>query len=262
MKVLIVDDEVLAMRSLAATFKSAYMHEAEIVFTYNGKAALRAMKESSFDLVFIEVEMHGMDGLKTAAVIREEYPDTRLVIVTGNSDHAIKAWELFVSGYLLKPVGVNDMRRVLDHLKITDAAETARIKAQCFGNFDVFAGDSKLVFQRSGAKELFAYLINRRGSGVTVGELCAALWEEAKDPEQKKGAVRVYFMELKKTLEEAGFKDVLRHERNDYSVNPAYIDCDYYRYLEGDEKARSLFHGEYMSQYSWAEPTLGALMSM
>ena len=39
-------------------------------------------------------------------------------------------------------------------------------------------------------------------------------------------------------------------------MDPERVDCDYYHYLDGDEGA---FRGEYMSNYSWAEMTLGGL---
>ena len=37
------------------------------------------------------------------------------------------------------------------------------------------------------------------------------------------------------------------------------VDCDYYRFLAGDRREANAFRGEYMSNYSWAETTLGAL---
>ena len=42
-------------------------------------------------------------------------------------------------------------------------------------------------------------------------------------------------------------------------VNPELISCDAWRYLAGDPEARHAFRGEYMSNYSWAEMSSGAL---
>jgi len=42
-------------------------------------------------------------------------------------------------------------------------------------------------------------------------------------------------------------------------VNKDLIDCDYYRFLEGDVRAINSFTGQYMSAYSWAEFTTGYL---
>ena len=50
-------------------------------------------------------------------------------------------------------------------------------------------------------------------------------------------------------------EDVLILEHNQWAVRKELLDCDYYRLLDGDAKAASAYHGEYMNQYSWAEPT-------
>ena len=42
-------------------------------------------------------------------------------------------------------------------------------------------------------------------------------------------------------------------------VNTHIVDCDYYRFLEGDVRAVNSFTGQYMSAYSWAEFTVGYL---
>ena len=49
--------------------------------------------------------------------------------------------------------------------------DDGRLRVQCFGNFEVFFGGLPLKFARSKTKELFAYLVNRRGAVCTVREL-------------------------------------------------------------------------------------------
>ncbi len=44
-------------------------------------------------------------------------------------------------------------------------------------------------------------------------------------------------------------------------IVPELIECDYYRWIEGDPVAINAFAGEYMSQYSWAEATLAGIES-
>ena len=53
--------------------------------------------------------------------------------------------------------------------------------------------------------------------------------------------------------------DVLVKRRNSFSVDCARVECDYFRFLEGDMAAVHAYRGEYLSQYSWAEMTLGNL---
>ena len=54
-------------------------------------------------------------------------------------------------------------------------------------------------------------------------------------------------------------EDVIIKGRNCISVDPEKIDCDYYRFLAGDTTVANAFTGEFMTQYSWAEPTAAVL---
>ena len=57
-----------------------------------------------------------------------------------------------------------------------------------------------------------------------------------------------------------GLKDILLRKRDRIGLHTGKIECDYYRFLKGDIQAINAFQGEYMTQYSWAEPTLGKLL--
>ena len=124
---------------------------------------------------------------------------------------------------------------------------------RCLGSFEVFYDGKPLQFSRSQAKELFAYLVDRRGATATNAECCAVLWEDAADGSDKQ---RNYFHHiwaaLKETLEAAGCGDVLIYSRNAYAVDPEKLRCDCYEAKAANEPPDA-YAGEYMSQYSWAE---------
>ena len=63
--------------------------------------------------------------------------------------------------------------------------------------------------------------------------------------------------DLKKALANVGAGKVFCQEGYNYRIDTTKINCDYHRFLES---GMPLFQGEYMSQYSWAEKTLGLLM--
>ena len=50
-----------------------------------------------------------------------------------------------------------------------------------------------------------------------------------------------------------GFEDILLHNNNAYSINPALLSCDYYDFLTGHEQRNGKYTGQFMSQYSWPE---------
>ena len=107
---------------------------------------------------------------------------------------------------------------------------------------------------------MFAYLIDRRGALCTNGELISILWEDASY--NRTSYLKNLKSDLKNMLEEAGCEDILIQRKGVIGVLPQKINCDYYDFMLEKEKAKRLFHGEYMSQYSWAETTLSFLNRM
>lgn len=198
--------------------------------------------------------MRGMGGLTLAEKIMELCPDCRVVFCTGYEEYAIPAFKLHASGYLMKPVSAADVQGEIDNIKGRRKKEKP-IKVQCFGNFEVFVHGKKLAFKRSKTKELFAYLIDRNGAGVTAGEIGVALWDN--DEESKnQNYLHQLTRDLRQSLEAVGVSEVFERNSSNYSLNTEMIECDYFSYLT---TGKPEFRGEYMSQYSWAEDTCGLL---
>ena len=126
----------------------------------------------------------------------------------------------------------------------------------CFGNFEVYRNREPLAFKRPKTKELFAYLIDRNGAGVTTKEICAMLWEDDTDDAKNRNYLYQLMNDLKFTLKEVGAEGILVKRGTSYSVDAERIDCDYYSFLKNGKPE---FFGEYMTQYSWAEGTCGLL---
>ena len=129
------------------------------------------------------------------------------------------------------------------------------LTAKCFGSFEIYINGEKLTFKRSKTKELLAFLIDRNGAGVTIAQISVALWENDQD-QKKQNYIHQLFRDLRQSLEAVGVDEIFERNNYFYSVNPEKIDCDYYSYLK---TGKPEFHGEYMSQYSWAEETCGLL---
>ena len=132
-----------------------------------------------------------------------------------------------------------------------------RVRVQTFGNFEVFFDGTPVHFRRSRTRELFAYLIDRRGAGSTMGELITILWEGRPDSNSVRSQLRSLITDLRTTFRDLGEPAIIIKQRDLIAVDPNRVDCDYYRFLAGDKGYA--FRGEYMSNYSWAETTVGAL---
>lgn len=105
LKVLIVDDEDLArlrMRSLLADCASP---AAEVAGEAGSAAeALHWLSANQADLVLLDINMPGLDGLQLAERLRASVRPPRIVFVTAHAHHALKAFEIDAVDYLTKPV--------------------------------------------------------------------------------------------------------------------------------------------------------------
>ena len=248
-----VDDEILMLGALEAAIKAS-PDIAEVAKFSDCEEALDYVREHPVDIAFLDINMRGMGGLALAEKILAACGECKIVFCTGYEEYAIPAFKLHASGYLLKPVSAKDVQVEIDNIKGIRRQEKP-LEVKCFGNFEVYAKGEKLTFKRSKTKELFAFLVDRNGAGVTVAEIEAALWEN--DEEQKNhNYIHQLFRDLRQTLETVGMEDIFRRNNYLYSVNTEKMDCDYFKHLK---TGKPEFFGEYMHQYSWAEGTCGLL---
>ena len=119
--------------------------------------------------------------------------------------------------------------------------EGKRIVIRTFGYFDIFVDGETIPFSCKKAKELLALLVDRRGGFVTTGDAISYLWEDECTEKRIKDKFRKVIKELRRTLNAYGIERVL------HRVN--------------QEKHKKLFKGVYMTNYSWAENTLGTLLN-
>lgn len=136
----------------------------------------------------------------------------------------------------------------------------SKIWVRTFGSFDVFVDGVPLRFPSAKSKELLALLVDRRGGSLSAEEAISYLWEDRAVDKQVMSNYRKVALRLQNTLEKHGIGDLVINNRGVRSLNMAIVDCDYYRFLVNDQESVSLFHGQYMQNYSWAENTLGLLI--
>lgn len=134
------------------------------------------------------------------------------------------------------------------------------LQIQTFGNFEVFYQGNPVAFSRAKSKELLAYLIDRRGATVTTAEACGVLWEDKEYNFSLQRQFQTVVSDLVKSLKRHKADHLIHRRRNCLSVDVSGLECDFYKLLAGDKKAKEHYNGEYMSNYSWAEMTAGFLL--
>ena len=249
-----VDDEILMLGALVKAIDASPDIRQVTKFS-DCEQALDFIRNHSVDIAFLDINMRGMGGLALAENILAVRPDCKIVFCTGYEEYAIPAFKLHASGYLMKPISAEDVQAEIDNIKGVRQKEKL-LRVQCFGEFEVYVKDEKLTFKRLKTKELFAFLVDRKGAGMTAKQICAVLFPDDMDDTKNASYLRQLVMDLKNTLKAVGAESVLRHETPCYRVDTSLIQCDYLTYLE---TGKPEFHGEYMMQYSWAEQTCAML---
>ena len=261
MRTLVVDDSRLAATSLARVM-SHIDPEGTCEVVSSAAEALGRCASGDVDVAFLDIEMPGTNGLALAQRLKYKAPKTNVVFVTGYPEYALDAWNTQASAFLVKPAGESDVRRALDNLRISPIERHDHgLFVQCFGSFQVFYDGKPVTFERAHTKELFAYLIDRRGAFVTVGELVCVLWEDLPDTSSRRSQLRTYISELRRVLVRVGRGDALIRRRGGVAVNLADYECDYLGYLAGLPDDINCFRGEYLRQYSWGESTAAQLIA-
>lgn len=132
--VLVVDDTVVYRRIVGDVVTS--LDGAELVGTAsNGRLALEKMKRLDVDVVLLDIEMPEMDGLATLGVIHREYPDVRVIMVSGANKHSaditVKALAGGAFDFVPKPEG-SDPQSSREQL-LAQLGPLLRLAASCKG---------------------------------------------------------------------------------------------------------------------------------
>ena len=249
-----VDDDALMLGALVAAIEAS-PDIREVTKFSDCEEALAFATSNFVDVAFLDINMRGMGGLVLAEKILAVRPNCKIVFCTGYEEYAIPAFKLHASGYLMKPISAEDVQAEIDNIKGMRQKEKL-LTVKCFGNFEVYAQNEKVVFKRLKSKELFAFLVDRNGAGMTAKQICAVLFPDDTDDAKNAAYLRQLVLDLKNTLKTVGAQNVLCHETPCYRVDTSLIRCDYVTYLETGKPA---FRGEYMTQYSWAEETCAML---
>jgi len=263
MTIIAIDDEKLALEGLMTEIALA-APEAEIHGFRNGVDALSFCKDrDSVDVAFCDIEMKKMNGLMLGEELLKRFPRLNLIYTTGFSEYAVDAIDMRCSGYILKPINAEKIRRELDHLRHQpDESGPRRLYARTFGKFEVFVDGRPVQFHYQKTKELLALLIDRRGGMCSNAEILENLWEDYDLESSHISYLKNIRRDLITVLEEAGCGDCIVRSRGELGILKDMIDCDLFDYLDnrGVEGSDRLFRGEYMSQYSWGEYRIGSIM--
>jgi two-component system LytT family response regulator len=131
MRAVVVDDEAPARRKILRLLRQ----EADIQVVAEadgGHAAVAAIAEHRPDLVFLDVQMPGLDGFGVVDAVAQSSPAKmpRVVFITAHDQHALRAFEVHALNYLLKPVAEDRFREVVQKAREQHATSHDSLAAQ------------------------------------------------------------------------------------------------------------------------------------
>lgn len=255
MRVIAIDDELPALNLLITAINEA-RPDAQVKGFSDPDELVEYVKNNQVDVACLDIQIYDVLGTELAKTIKEIQPHINIIFVTAYGGYVTEAMKMHASGYLIKPVVADDIAREFADLRydINKAENNYKIKVKCFGGFETFFPNGDIIhFARAKSKEAFAYLICKNGSSSTINELGSVLFEDEPYDDKKKNYIQKIISAMNKDLEAAGIADIIKKSYNSIAIDTKLIDCDYYHYLNGEITLDNVYHGEFMSQYSWAE---------
>ena len=262
MEIIAVDDEQLSLDGIIAALGKINI-DANVKGFKKASEALEYAYTHKIDVAFLDIQMRGVTGMELAEDLKKLHPYLNVIFTTGFSEYAGEALDMHASGYIMKPVTVEKVKKELSDLRYSSSSGESKKKFRIvtFGNFAVFDGENPVKFKYRKSYEVLAYLVDRHGSFASNGELIAALWEDDSDYEGRISYLNNIRADIKNTMAALGYGDSILRQRGHLAIDVNEVDCDYFRYINGDKDALKSYHGEYMSQFSWAELTNASLMN-
>jgi len=203
-KILVVDDDPQIRRVMRATLSG---HHYEVVEARNGEEALERFRTELPDLVLLDMNMPGMDGLETCRMLRAGSEAPILILSVRNTEKdKVAALDAGADDYVTKPFGMEELLA-----RIRAAMRRAPVSPEG-GPHNVADGDLQIDFDTRRVRvagrdvrltpkefDLLRYLVAHAGKPVPHRELLQAVWGPDYGAETE--YLRVFINQLRKKLE-------------------------------------------------------------
>ncbi len=145
-RILVVDDELVIRESLAGWLKrDGYL----VITVESGEAAFDILKDQSFDIMLLDLQLDGMSGMDVLARIKDEYSDIDVIMITafGSVPSAVQAMKSHAFDYVLKPFDPDELgvliQRLINHRATKKENEYLREEFETRSRFESMIGQSK-----------------------------------------------------------------------------------------------------------------------
>lgn len=277
MKAILIDDEPLALDFLEQQIKKvsniSIVHKF-VEFDMNRDA--KWLEE--INIIFLDIEMPGMNGIELAEKLLESKPSLMIVFVTAFHEYAVQAFEFDSLDYLVKPVQLDRLKKAIDRIEnMINYYETKQISMNHLHinvcnelSFEAMKNKPEIVqWRTTKAQELFLYLLLHTGKTVRKSELTKLLWPEV-DFNKEFSQLYTAIYHVRKTLNKFDHYFSLNNVGEGYHLSIDHVSIDIVEWensiqalppinahsIKDYEKIMALYTGAYLQEYDylWAEP--------
>lgn len=115
-RVIVLDDEKIILRGEMATLEKAMPNALISGFT-NPDDAITYAKSNNIRIIFSDIEMGTVNGIELSKKFLEINPHTNIIFLTAYADYSMDAWTTGASGFMVKPITEESLRKQLEHLR-------------------------------------------------------------------------------------------------------------------------------------------------
>ena len=145
-KVLIADDQELIRQSLQIVLNS----RPDIMVTdvaSNGQEVIRSVRKNKPDVILMDIRMPKLDGVQCTKIIKENYPQIKIIILTtfDDDEYVYNALKYGASGYLLKGVSMDELANAITMINADIATKVLRLFSQMAqADYSILVGDKNV----------------------------------------------------------------------------------------------------------------------
>jgi two-component system response regulator HydG len=165
LRVLVIDDQPAHADVVAETLQRIGY---QCVIATSGAAGAKKIEQEDFDVILTDLRMPDMDGLGIVRKARQDQPDAEVIVITGYGDvrTAVEALKLGASHYLLKPVGMDELRAIVN--KSAESSQLIRANRELKRQLDEKFGFEGVVGNTPRMKKLIEDLKKAAATSAIV----------------------------------------------------------------------------------------------
>lgn len=220
LRLLIVEDEKQLCDTIA---KSLYAAGYEVDTCYDGDEALDYILTEEYDLIVLDLNLPGRDGMDILRELRQDNDETKVIILSARSQIAdkVEGLDAGANDYMEKPFHLQELEariRSLTRRKFVQEDVCVRCGAIRFDTKkrEAYAKDALLSLTRK-ESGILEYLLLNQGRPISQEELIEHVWDASVD--SFSGSVRVHVSSLRKKLKSVlGYDPIINKVGEGYKI--------------------------------------------